>query len=325
MATFNPLATDDQREIEALALELFETAPVRDAITRQRGVMQASLTVSSAAAGAVTSVAASAAGRATLEQNLHEWAFSACFKVAAMQPARPRVACTINLPHRWFGHAVPGTRHGVDNPDNIYRVIAVAPGARYAIHGQVLGRPGADVSFTVFSAYPGDGADSHSLGVITLDEIERDGEGRFTLTLDDPPAAGRRNHLSLHADARLVFVRYSLLDWANETPLALAVELLSPPPSADAPVDAQAAARAVERVVPYWTASMPKWFGRHPMNVVPLATQSNFAYAKQANVGAQWQLAPDQALCFTLDAQGAAYLGVQLADPWGASPDYAAH
>lgn len=311
----NPLATAAQREIEAQALRLFESDAVRQAMARLRPLFLADPR------------AATAAGRATLEQNLREIVFSATTCAVSMDPARPRVFWTINLPHRWFGLDVPGSRHGVDNPDNIYRVIALDDVSSYELRGRVLPDPGPDVSFTVFSAYPGNGEDSHSLGVLTLADIDIDADGRFTLSVDPGPTDGRRNHLQLNPGAKLLFVRDSMHDWSRESPIELEVTRLSGPPAA--PLDemelARRAVAIAERAVPYWIASMPKWFGQRPHNVVPQAGATNFAYAKQANVGAQFRIADDEALVVTVDPMGAAYLGFQIADPWGASPDYVEH
>jgi len=311
----NPLATPAQREIEALALRLFESAALQRAIAELRPLFLADAR------------AAKPAGCATLEQNLREIVFSAATCAAAMDPARPRVCWTINLPHRWFGIDVPGSRHGVDNPDNIYRVIALDDASSYQVQGRVPIAPGPDVSFTVFSAYPGDGEDSHSLGVLTLAEIDVDADGGFTLGIDPRPAGGRRNHLQVLPGARLLFVRDSLHDWARESPLELAVVRLSGPAASPAG-EAELGERALKiarRAVPYWIHSMPKWFGQRPYNLLPQADTTNFAYAKQASIGGRWRLADDEALVVTVDPLGAAYLGFQIADPWGAAPDYASH
>ena len=311
----NPLATPAQREIEAQAQRLFESDAVQRTIARLHPRFLADPR------------AHTTAGRATLEQNLREIVFSAATCAASMDPANPRVCWTLNLPHRWFGRDVPGSRHGVDNPDNIYRVIAIDDTSHYELRGRVLPAAGPDVSFTVFSAYPGNGEDSHSLGVLTLAEIELDADGRFTLSIDPGPADGRRKHLQVKPGAKLLFVRDSMHDWAAESPVELAVMRLSgpvPTPADDAEL-VQRAVQIAERAVPYWITSMPKWFGQRPHNVIPLAGATNFAYAKQANVGAQWRLADDEALVVTVDPMGAAYLGFQIADPWGAAPDYIAH
>jgi hypothetical protein len=311
----NPLATTVQREIEAQALRLFESDALQQAMARLRPLFLADPR------------AATAAGRATLDQNLREIVFSAATCAVSMDPARPRVVWTINLPHRWFGLDVPGSRHGVDNPDNIYRVIALDDVSSYLVRGRVPPDPGPDVSFTVFSAYPGNGEDSHSLGVLTLAEIEVDGDGGFTLSVDPGPADGRRNHLQVNPGAKLLFVRDSMHDWSRESPLELEVMRVAGPPAA--PIDeselAQRAVAVAERAVPYWIRSMPKWFGQRPHNVVPEAGATNFAYAKQASVGAQFRIAADEALVVTVDPMGAGYLGFQIADPWGASPDYVEH
>ena len=315
----NPLATTAQREIEAQALRLFESDALQQAMARLRPHFIADPR------------AATPAGRSTLEQNLREIVFSAATCAVSMDPARPRVVWTINLPHRWFGLDVPGSRHGVDNPDNIYRVVALDDVSSYQVRGRVPPDPGPDVSFTVFSAYPGNGEDSHSLGVLTLAEIEVDSDGGFTLSVDPGPADGRRNHLQVNPGAKLLFVRDSLHDWSCESPLELEVTRLAGPPhmSRPTPIDeselAQRAVAIAERAVPYWIRSMPKWFGQRPPNVVPQAGATNFAYAKQANVGAQFRIAADEALVVTVDPMGAGYLGFQIADPWGASPDYVEH
>lgn len=308
----NPLATADQREVEAQALRLFRTHAMQQAVECLRPQFLADPR------------AHTAAGRATLEQNLREIVFSAATCAASMDPARPRVCWTINLPHRWFGLDVPGSRHGVDNPDNIYRVAAIDDRSSYEVHGRVLPEPSPDVSFTVFSAYPGNGEDSHSLGVLTLDEMEVGGDGRFTLSVDPTPARGRRNHLQAKPGARLLFVRDSMHDWSVESPIELGVSRASGPPSESADDDelVRRAVQIAQRAVPYWIGSMPKWFGQRPHNVIPQAGATNFAYAKQANVGARWRLSAHEALVVTVDPMGAAYLGFQIADPWGAAPDY---
>ena len=311
----NPLATVEQREIEAQALRLFDTDTVQQVIARLRPILLDDPR------------AQSPAGYATLEQNLREIVFSAAICAVTMDPAHPRVCWTINLPHRWFGLDVPGSRHGVDNPDNIYRVIAIDELSHYEVRGRVLPEPGPDVSFTVFSAYPGNGEDSHSLGVLTLDEIDVGTDGRFTLSVDSRPADERRNHLQVKPGAKLLFVRDSMHDWARESPIELEVTRLSGPPAAWADEDelARRAVQIAERAVPYWVRSMPKWFGQRPHNMIAPAGVANFAYAKQANVGAQWRLADDEALVVTVDPLGAGYLGFQIADPWGAAPDYIDH
>lgn len=305
----------EQLAIEADAVRLFAHPAVRAAVEAKRAAFEAH------------PLAQAPAGRATIPLNLEEMAFSAVVSVVAMDVGRATPFWTLNLPHERGGTRVPGTRHGVDNPDNIYRVIAVDDASGFRIDGQVNARPGADVSFTLFNAYPGSGVDSQSQGVLILDQLDRDDEGRFSFTVGPDEAGDRVDHLQTRPGAaRLIFVRDSLQDWATETPVSLAVTRTAGPDAA-ARSEAQLVAEAVVAIgasIDYWLRLMPQWFGT-PFNAIAKGRAKNFSYTQQATSEARFRLAPDEALVVTIDPCGARYLGVQLADPWGASMDYGVH
>lgn len=305
----------EQLAIEADAVRLFAHPAVQAAVRAKRAAFD------------VHPLAETPAGRATIPLNLEEMAFSAVVSVVAMDVGRATPFWTLNLPHDRDGTRVPGTRHGVDNPDNVYRVIAVDDANSFRIDGQVNARPGADVSFTLFNAYPGSGVDSQSQGVLILDQLDRDEEGRFSFTVGPDEPGGRANHLQTRPGAaRLIFVRDSLQDWAAETPVSLAVTRTAGPgetPRSEAQLVAEAVT-AIGASIDYWLRLMPQWFGT-PFNAVAKSRAKNFSYTQQATSEARFRLAPDKALVVTVDPCGARYLGVQLADPWGASMDYGAH
>lgn len=305
----------DQFAIEADAVRLFAHPAVQAAVEAKRAAFEAS------------PLAQTPAGRATLALNLEEMAFSAVVSVVAMDVNRPAAFWTLNLPHERDGLRVPGTRHGVDNPDNVYRVIAVDDVNSFRIDGQVNARPGADVSFTLFNAYPGSGVDSQSQGVLILDQLDKDADGRFHFTVGPDAAGDRTNHLQTRPGAaRLIFVRDSLQDWSAETPVSLSVTRTAGPGAAARSDDQQIAEAitAIEVSIDYWIRLMPHWFST-AFNVVAPGRAKNFSYTQQATSEARFRLAADEALVVTLDPCGARYLGVQLADPWGASMDYGAH
>lgn len=306
---------EHQLAIERDAVRLFDDPRVQAAIAERRARFESDPR------------AQTAAGAATIDLNLEEMAFSAVVSVVAMDVARPGAFWTLNLRHARGDMTVPGSRHGVDNPDNIYRVIAVDDRSSFRIDGQVEGRPGADVSFTLFNHYPGSGADSESQGVMILDQLERDAEGRFSFTVGPDAAEGRANHLqTTPGQARLIFVRDSLQDWANERPVRLSVMRTDGPLVATPDEDTQVAAAiaAIDRAIEYWIRLMPKWFGT-PFNEIAPGRAKNFSYSQQATSEARFRLEPDQALVVTLDPCEARYLGIQLADPWGAAIDYSRH
>ena len=304
-----------QLAIERDAVRLFHHPAVQAAMEAKRATFEAH------------DLAQVPAGRATIPLNLEEMAFSAVVSVVAMDVSRTMPFWTLNLPHDRDGFRVPGTRHGVDNPDNVYRVIAVDDVNSFRIDGQVNARPGADVSFTLFNRYPGSGADSQSQGVMVLADLDKDAEGRFSFTVGPEAAGERTNHIqTTPGQARLIFVRDSLQDWAVETPVSLSVTRTAGP-GAEPPSEAEQVAAAVEAIgvsIDYWLRLMPQWFGT-PFNDIAKGRAKNFSYTQQATSEARFRLKPDEALVVTVDPSAAHYLGIQLADVWGASIDYSTH
>ena len=305
----------DQLAIERDAVRLFHHPAVQAAMEAKRATFEAH------------DLAKVPAGRVTIPLNLEEMAFSAVVSVVAMDVSRTMPFWTLNTPHDRDGFRVPGTRHGVDNPDNVYRVIAVDDVNCFRIDGQVNERPGADVSFTLFNHYPGSGADSQSQGVMVLANLDKDADGHFSFTVGPEAAGERTNHIqTTPGQARLIFVRDSLQDWAVETPVSLSVTQTAGP-GADSPSEALQVAAAVEAIgvsIDYWLRLMPQWFGT-PFNDIAKGRAKNFSYTQQATSEARFRLGPDEALVVSVDPSAARYLGIQLADVWGASMDYAAH
>jgi hypothetical protein len=312
MSVAELLNGDYQIAIERDAVRLFADPRVQAAIAAQRARFERDPR------------ARTPAGAATIDLNLGEMAFSAVVSVVAMDVARPGAFWTLNLRHMRGETTVPGSRHGVDNPDNIYRVIAVDDVSSFRIDGQIEGTPGADVSFTLFNHYPGSGADSESQGLLILKGLDRDAAGRFTFTVGPDAADGRANHLqTMPGQARLIFVRDSLQDWANERPVRLSVTRTDGPAVTTPDRDTQVAAAiaAIDLAIEYWIRLMPTWFGT-PFNEIAPGRTKNFSYSQQATSEARFRLGADEALVVTIDPCDARYLGIQLADPWGAAIDY---
>ena len=69
--------------------------------------------------------AATPDGKATLVQAVNELVYNAALTAVNNDPTRPRAVWIATSPHFWFGHEVPGSRWGIDNPDNVYRNIPV--------------------------------------------------------------------------------------------------------------------------------------------------------------------------------------------------------
>lgn len=317
----NPLATRQQIEAEDLAIHLYGSSAVQQAMERGRQIMRRDPR------------AATESGQATVESDLQELSFAACAITAVADPTDPKVYWSINLPHRWFGRSVPGSRCGIDNPDNAYRLIALHEQSSYRLTGRVPPEPPADVSFTVFPVWPGvidaEGIFPAALGGISLKEIELDASGHFALSLDATPAQGRRNHVQLKPGTCNLFVRDSMSDWSRETPLYLAIERLSGPAAPPEPRDqaalVQQAARNVDRSVRFWLDLPSKYYYLAGPNRMAVTTNPAIAKGGQFTGNSHFELTDDQAYVLTLAPQDAAYVSVQLADLYGASLEYADH
>jgi hypothetical protein len=221
---------------------------------------------------------------------------------------------------------VPLSGTMIDNPDNIYRSIPIDGAAIYVITGRIVFPAPAQQTFTLYNQTAGTQknekvrtnlAENGSLSLQSLD-IERDGS--FTITADASPANGRKNHLQTDPAARnaSILVRDTLLDWGRENPVQLSVSRTAGPPVAPVASDAALAAKAASLTgssagyyltwVKNGTYSGPPNGFTHNFNRV-----SGWGGIKQGH----YLLEPGEALVVTLDRRGAAYLGFQLADTWG--------
>jgi hypothetical protein len=320
VASGNPLATPDQVALEDLAMRLYRSPSVAGAMERGRRIMQSDPR------------ARSTSGKATLELDLNELSFGACAIAACDHPDDPKVYWGINLPHHWFGRDVPGSRCGIDNPDNAYRWIAIDEQSSYVVTGRLPPTVPVDVTFTVFPVWPGvietrDGIFPPALGGISLKQIEVE-SGAFKLTLDPSPARGRRNHLQVKPGAKLLFVRDSMSDWSRETPIYLSVERVSGPAvktTRDERMLSEVAAQHVDRSAQFWLDLPAHYYYHGDANRLFTTTNPAIAKGGQFTGNGHFQLAADDAYVLTLDPLGASYLGLQLADLYGASLEYAQH
>jgi len=233
LATTNPIANRDQMAAEEDALAVLKTQTYKDARTRTAFLWRLAYGED-----------ARAEALPMFEEAMDEYAFNYVLKAVASDENYPRLVRDFMPPHSWFGRSLPGARMGGDNPDNCYRVGGVAHGARYEVSGKVIGRPAANVSFTLVANY----GTSVTLQTLDFNDVERASDGSFTITIDATPAQGRRNHLCTAPGCKFLFVRDSMSDWNQETPLALCLRRVDAP-SADPLTIEQMAARAAHRMI----------------------------------------------------------------------------
>ena len=231
---------------------------------------------------------------------------------------------TANAGHRWFGIETTNSGYGIENPDNVYRHVAIDGAGRYTIKGRLPAQPPSQQSFILYDGIPGigkmtkEGADV----IAVLDQVQTDADGNFTITVDAEPAGGRVNHIRSRPGQQALIVRDSLADWARETPIPLQVSRLDAHPAglASLPAAVRKTAELIETSPRYWLDYNNTYLYTQPPNRVspPRLRPSGWGMSASGH----FDLAAGQALVITLHDLGAGYLGFQLADTWGVALEY---
>jgi hypothetical protein len=305
----NPLATNDQRELEALCLRIAAASKVRAAREQARALLLANPTCRTAD------------GAAGLDRALDQWVMAAVVAVANNDPSRPRAFWAIdNTPREWFGHVFPGAAVAIDNPDNINRTTPLNGAWAYRIDGRFADRPTAQTSFIVTPAEAGQLRLGNTIAAATNLDLEADGNGRFAITLDLKPAAGRINHMQIADGPQMLAIRDSHSDWrqqATEIRVTPTSGPAAPPPVTEEAVE-RAAAESVVEFVSFWLEFKNTFWKTPPYNQVigPLGRDGGWGY----QAGGRFKLTDDEALVITTLDAGAAYTGFQVSDPWTISP-----
>jgi hypothetical protein len=277
-------------------------------------------------------LAKTADGQARLENAAKATALFSIQFAILNDPARPNLMWSLMPPHRWHGVDWPGSGIAIDNPDNLYRWLVIDGSSRYEISGQRSGSGPIQESFLFYSELVGTGKQTLEgapvVASLVDDNLSVEADGAFTVAvgkdgLVDPKAT----HVQAGADARFVFVRDTLSDWRTQFPSRLRVRRTDGPPAA-APRGDEALAEEARSILkaeaPYWlTFFDANNYHLYSPNAKPVLNGRSGGWGL---VSSGWfKLQGDEALVVTLDRLNAAYLGFQIADPWGVTPDYIDH
>jgi hypothetical protein len=310
----NPLATADQRDLEAKALEIIKAPAVQQAkeTARNRWKM------------IVASLHPDAEAWSRFDTFLDEFVLHYTLKALNSDPSHPRVVRYNMLPHTWFGHSVGGTRQGGgDNIDNTYALIPMEHGATYELSVQRFEPQPADVTWSLM----GDLMPMITLGVLEGRDMVADADGRFTVTVDDKPPNGRVNHIQTQPDTRFLFIRETRSDW-RQVPAGIRVKRITPPRMAPL-TDEQIVARAARYVLSeipntyYWTVVVAST----TLNSItpPVSITGLGGLVTQQTSFGRAQLGDDDALVVTVNGGGAGYYSLVLYDFWFNAIEYADH
>ena len=266
-------------------------------------------------------------GAARLEGAAARFALFSVQLALLNDPARPQILWMNTPRHDWPGVQWPGANWGLDNPDNFYRYMIVDSESRYEISGQRRGPGPVQVTFLLYDAIPGTEKQNleGALVVASLgtQDIHYEPDGSFLITVGPEPATTGTNHLQSAPKARMIVVRDTLGDWSKEFPNQLRVRRVSGPDAPPLKTDTELAEKTANYLkleTAYWL----KWFQdnsyENPPNIVPPLTGRA---GRWGQLTTNWfKLKDDEALVLTLHPLSAAYLEVQIADPWTVTPNY---
>lgn len=313
LAPSNPIATDDELAAEEQALRIFARPDLRDAVKRIGFLWRLGY-------GDNVSEQALSLFDSAMEEN----AFNYLLKAVASDGNYPRPVRGFMPAHKWFGRAIPGARMGGDNPDNCYRLIGIYPGARYELRGWPVGKAPASVTFTLTENY----GTSKTIQTADYDGLRKEADGSFTLVIDGDPPGNRGNHLRSGPTVKFLFIRDSMQDWAEETPLALTIKRIDAPDSPPLS-DTQIAERAINAMVD--EVPLYYWFTRlcsgRPNNTAskPEVSAALGGLVTQAGIQGRFTLDDDDAYIFTMSSAGASYFSLWAYDWWFRSIEYWNH
>ncbi len=84
--------------------------------------------------------------------------------------------------------SAPGARYGIDNPDNVYRLVLLDGAARYEIRGHRHGTGPTQFGFELLDGAPGLHGIGKHIAFLSDDEIKTDADGSFTISIDSEPS-----------------------------------------------------------------------------------------------------------------------------------------
>ncbi|HEX4378278.1 MAG TPA: hypothetical protein VHZ99_14095 [Steroidobacteraceae bacterium] len=260
-------------------------------------------------------------GKSTLSAAVDEAVYGTLLALSN-DPVHPGVIWSQSLPYQFGGNQIPGTRYGGDDPDRIYRAIAVDPAGHYEIHGKRL--PGASLDFS-FEAISGPALWGKARAVLPAKDVDVASDGTFVITADSSPTDGRRNHLQLPAGAANILVRDTLNDWSTQLPNELSVQRIDQG-AASAGGQGSVVQRAPVEIQKSIDESLNFIAGvwkNPPNHLFPVVRGLGDGVKGGIVAVNRFHLEADEALVITLDPLHAKYVGIEVTDPWLRSADYA--
>jgi hypothetical protein len=310
----NPMTPAKLKDLEALALHLSEIPAVRESREAARQVFLAH------------PYARTPDGGATLEDAARQHFYGALQLVTNNDPHHPEISVVCLYEHATGGQAFPSALHGgLENPDNIYRLIPISSDSHYVIKGVRRDPAPSQVTYELMDSIPGVRGIGEQIAMLMDRDMKIAADGSFTITIDPDPAGGRANHIRSTPDARVLFIRDTLSDWTTQSPDELTISRIAGP---QRPRRTQQ--ELIEEAVSLVPAYARFWNDFRDMYVRKLDHKTNRfdpPYARTGGWGfianTHFAIADDEAFVLTTTPEPAPYHAVLIGNHWWIALDAA--
>jgi hypothetical protein len=308
----NPLATEDQRALDTLAIEINNdhSFPVLKASAKAAYKTAHGLPVSDEASS-------------SLDAAIDELAFSAIQKAVNNDPYYPKVYVVDAGPREWFGLDVPGGRYSYDNPDCIYRTIPIDSSLSYIVTGKRFTPGPTDVTFSLIS----NPNSQNTVAYLAGEDLVLDSDNSYSITINSSSVEGAKNHIQSTSEATQLLIRNNLGDWQTETPDEISVKLVNDAsdhdPISKTQIVLDATSNLGQSIVTYGVGALGLKTSMNPVNTLSDPSQSSSlgTLTSQASSFGHFKLAFDEALVVTVNPGAASYFVVPVTNPWMVTVD----
>jgi hypothetical protein len=305
----SPLATEDQKAVERIALKLLKEPAVQAMIAVTATELKALIPHSPLSA-------------AIFDHEFEQLRFLALEAAINIDPNHPRLHAVSLHPHQTDGIDIPGTKSLHPSPDFVYRLAPVDDSARFVLHGRKP--PRGPLAFEVSLI----GANEATQGNLSIGDLVIARDGSFTITVDSHGAGGRPNHLQSIAGAQQLIIRDIFDDIASQRPMALTLERLDPPTRPPMTIEEIVAGvpkqmtKAIRGVM-----AVTGVLNRMEANVMnpPAFFNQGETLVTQAYSMAHFRLREDQALVIRMTMGSAGYAIIPATNYWGGIGDFLNH
>ncbi|KAL4399614.1 hypothetical protein ACI68E_003995 [Malassezia pachydermatis] len=298
----NPLATNDQRELDLLSMALAKDSSFephkQEARTQYTNALKK------------YGMVMNKEMNEQLDQAMDELVFSSVQKAVNGDPTDPKVYWTDTAarPHDWFGLSVPGGRYSYDNPDCIYRIVPIDGKYSYKLKGRRFGNGTADSSFSLIS----NPNSQNTVSAIYGRNLEVNDDGSYEITISNKDSKSP-NHIKSNFMAKQLFIRHNIGNWEKETPDELTVEVEGNPkpffPRTNASIIWDAGENLKESAFFYGYGALDfKTLSQPRNNLLPPSISTTLGtLTSQAFSFTSFKLQDDEALVITLTTGKATY------------------